>query len=410
VAHVEKITVLKRGARAGNRGRHAAHPEMELQLFNEFTEMRRDGKPAKRWWFVRRAKQILDEKNSDNDFQFSNHWFERFQKRYGIALRRKTHCSQKAPSELEPAIKKFHSYLSRLRSSGDYEDGDIANMDQTPLPFILDDGKTYDIKGVKEVWAQSGQSGLDKRQATVQLTVFADGIDRVRPTLIFKGKGLRIATKEKQSYDKRVRVMFQEKAWCDEEIMKEWINTEWSNPFTNLIRSKKILLADVHRAQQTDGVKALLTKKMTSLCNIPPGCTSRVQVVDVMVNKPFKDEVRRLFEDHLDKNLESYVEGKISASARRVLMTKWVGAAWSKVGKMKESIVRSFKKCGLSVALDGSEDHEVNIEGIPDYQMPKPFVDDSFRLLDDDDTDESDVESEYEFDFINDEEIPLVVE
>ena len=55
---------------------------------------------------------------------------------------------------------------------------------------------------------QIGQSGLDKRQATVQLTVFADGVDRVRPTIIFKRKGLRITTKEKESCDKRVRVMF----------------------------------------------------------------------------------------------------------------------------------------------------------------------------------------------------------
>ena len=58
-------------------------------------------------------------------------------------------------------------------------------MDQIPLPFVLDDGKTYEIKVVKEVWAQSEQSGLDKQQATVQLTVFADGVDRVRSTVIF---------------------------------------------------------------------------------------------------------------------------------------------------------------------------------------------------------------------------------
>ena len=82
--------------------------------------------------------------------------------------------------------------------------------------------------------------------------------------------------------------------------MKEWIDTEWSNPFTNPIRSKKIFLADFYRAQQTNCVKALLTKKMTSLCNLSSG----VQVVDVTVNKPFKDKVRRLFEDHLDKHLE----------------------------------------------------------------------------------------------------------
>ena len=108
-------------------------------------------------------------------------------------------------------------------------------------------------------------------------------------------------------------------------------------------------------------------KHKTSLVNVQPGCKSRVQVVDVLINKPFKDEVRSLFEDHLDKNLDQYVDGKINANQRRVLMTKWVGEAWSKVGKMKDSIIRSFKKCGLSVVLDGSENDEVNIEGLPEY-------------------------------------------
>ena len=85
-------------------------------------------------------------------------------------------------------------------------------MDQTPLSFVLDDGKAYDKKAVKKFRAQSGQSGLDKRQATVQLAVFADGVDRVTPTVIFRRKGLRISAKEKESYDRRVKVMYQEKA------------------------------------------------------------------------------------------------------------------------------------------------------------------------------------------------------
>ena len=32
----------------------------------------------------------------------------------------------------------------------------------------------------------------------------------------------------------------------------------------------------------------------------------------------------------------------------------------------------SFLKCGLSNALDRSEDHEVNIKGIDGYTMPEP--------------------------------------
>ena len=94
---------------------------------------------------------------------------------------------------------------------------------------------------------------------------------------------------------------------------------------------------------------------MKSLCNLSSG----VQVVDVTVNKPFKDEIRRLFDDHLDKHLELYVKGNMSASHRRISMTKWVGQAWKKNIAMKESIIRSFEKPGLPVALDGSENSKL---------------------------------------------------
>ena len=52
-----------------------------------------------------------------------------------------------------------------MQSSGDYQDGDIVNIDETPLPYLLDDEKIYDIKGVKEVWAQADSQALtDKKQ------------------------------------------------------------------------------------------------------------------------------------------------------------------------------------------------------------------------------------------------------
>ena len=52
-----------------------------------------------------------------------------------------------------------------------YQANDIANMDQTPLPFILDDKKAYARTNVKDVIAKTGNSGWNKRQATAQITV-----------------------------------------------------------------------------------------------------------------------------------------------------------------------------------------------------------------------------------------------
>ena len=111
---------------------------------------------------------------------------------------------------------------------------------------------------------------------------------------------------------------------------------EWGNVFTNPLStgsSGKILVADMHTAQQTDAVKRLLVNKKTFLVNVPPGCTSRVQPLDVSVNKPFKNRVREQFEKHLDENLDRYVEGKLTASERRVLTTKWVANAWEKLSE-----------------------------------------------------------------------------
>ena len=52
---------------------------------------------------------------------------------------------------------------------------------------------------------------------------------------------------------------------------------------------------------------------------------------------------------------------------------------------MSTRIYRSkFKKISLSVLLDESEDYEKSIEGIPDYEMPKSFADESIRLIDND--------------------------
>ena len=71
----------------------------------------------------------------------------------------------------------------------------------------------------------------------------------------------------------------------------------------------------------------------------------------------------------------------------------------------------------MPVTLDESEDHEKNVEGIPDYEIPKSFVDESFRLIDNEkndnksDSGQNRVERDDDnFTFIYHEEIALVVE
>ena len=63
-------------------------------------------------------------------------------------------------------------------------------------------------KGASTVWVQGGNSGLDKRQCTIQLTIFADGIPRVKLLVIFRGIGKQVTFQKKLKYDKRISVCF----------------------------------------------------------------------------------------------------------------------------------------------------------------------------------------------------------
>ena len=188
----------------------AKFPDMEEHLYTEFLKLKKEGRNIKKWWFVTTGREFLKNCHPDAKLLFSDKWFRGFCNRKRISLRRKTNTSQKTPDQFVNAITKFHQKLLRERTRGKFQLKDIANMDQTPLPFLLDYTRTYDIVGAKEIWVRSGHSGLDKRQCTVQLTVFDDGVCRLRPTLIFLGKGLRISKEEKSNWDKRVKVFFQE--------------------------------------------------------------------------------------------------------------------------------------------------------------------------------------------------------
>ena len=60
-------------------------------------------------------------------------------------------------------------------------------MDQTPISFEFLDNRTYNTKGAKTVFLKQTGSGWDQRQATLQILVHANGIQRCKPLLIFHG-------------------------------------------------------------------------------------------------------------------------------------------------------------------------------------------------------------------------------
>ena len=153
--------------------------------------------------------------------------------------------------------------------------------------------------------------------------------------------------------------------------MVTWIHNDWGSYFSNPPTpgsDGKLLIVDIHRGQQTPKVKNYLRRCKTKLVNIPGGLTVYAQLLDMVVNKHFKAYVQRLSEKHMEENLQDYVGGKVSTLEKHILITKWCDEAWKSISR--SSVVRGFKKCGLSTNVDGSKNQEVHSEKTPDYQMP----------------------------------------
>jgi hypothetical protein len=99
---------------------------------------------------------------------------------------------------------------------------------------------------------------------------------------------------------------------------------------------------------------AVLTTQSSELVVIPGGMTSVLQPMDVSINKPFKDRLRQQYLTWIaDPVCELTKTGKIKRAALSEV-ARWVSAAWKAIPE--SIIIRSFKKCSISNALDRSKD------------------------------------------------------
>lgn len=209
-------------------------PELEKKLFEDFIEWRKEGRIVRRGWFriqaAFRFREVYPEVSSGL-FRFGNGWFAGFLGGHKISLRCITKKAQKIPAEYQALVVNWlrfnrrnsqpppNPFLDIVLSSpvSRFKLSNICNLDETPIPYEYLDGKTYEITGEKTVWAKSSQSGWDKRQASLVLCVFADGIARVPPMVIFQGMGKRLGD-ERSKYDPRVLVEFNDKAYMNDKL------------------------------------------------------------------------------------------------------------------------------------------------------------------------------------------------
>ena len=78
-------------------------------------------------------------------------------------------------------------------------------------------------------------------------------------------------------------------------------------------------------------------------------------------------------------------------SELRIKTTKWVGDAWEEVCKDVDFMKGTFIKTGLSVNINGSEDHLIKFDGqhLPEVEIPSSDAEEEPSSSDDTSSDES---------------------
>ena len=246
-----------------------------------------------------------------------------------------------------------------------------------PLPFVNGQSETWAPKGSKRVSIAQPFSGLEKRQCTVQPTIGPGG-KLMQCAIIFRGTGKRISKVEKKAYDPRVDVFFQKNAWADSNFCMAWAKRCFRKSLMQggggVPVEESLLTLDNLHGQTTEKSKVYMKKECNTLVwYYPGGCTDALQPIDAGLGALIKVEVGKQLDIWLENgdNLERWESNALTASDRRVLLTKWVATAVDIVDNRPNYRFCLFEETGGLMTADGTCDDRINLEGLTE---PLAFI------------------------------------
>ena len=187
--------------------------------------------------------------------------------------------------------------------------------------------------------------------------------------LICKGKvllGGRHSPAERSAWDQRVQMYFQNNAWMDREVMmvsaqnfNNHIKERWGE------KAKVLLTADNLDAHVFKGTKEAVAKDgRIMVLFFPPSCTEAVQPIDAGYGRSIRCSIGCQLDAWLMEgdHLEVWEKG-MTAGERRVLVSKFVAAANEEILSKDENRVSCFRRCGVLLTLDGTDDELIKPQG-----------------------------------------------
>ena len=374
--------------------RPSAHPDCEDELYIRFIFRRTAlGYPCNHFWLISEFKKVLTETKPAiwDGKAMTKKWAVNFCHRFNITTQSKNNIKETDQVDRLEAIRKFHRYLHLVlqlsepqldAKYGRFSPSRMFHVDQVPLPFASDHGRTLNPRGAKSCRiAGVNTSGLEKRQATVQLWICAEAaMQPIKPTIIFRGgrgpKSKLPWTAEKTLYETlpNIRVAFQDNAWADEIFCADEILHVASDLHAAGVQGEVMIGMDNHSSQRTPDMITLYQ----SLGMVPvftsANCTDCISPVDHHIGRFIQTHMGRSYRASMEVNTDIWIAGSASddiedptcsgAMARRMLMAQWLSAAWTDLTSNYSHMIESaFIRTGFKLAKDGSDDKLIELQG-----------------------------------------------
>ena len=236
----------------------------------------------------------------------------------------------------------------------------IFNWDHTGIQLVPTGQWTMNWAGEKVIAITNSD---DERQVTAVFVATMTG-QYLPPQVIYKGKTVRCHPKidAPKGWD----IWHSDNHWSNEDTMKRYIE-KIIVPFISQKRQSldlpasqpSLAIFDCFRGQTTPDILSLLEKHNIIAIQVPANCTDKLQPMDISINKPIKDEMKKRFQSwyaaEVQKQLKEVPVGEVkvdvASTAIKTKSANWTISAWQALEGRPEVAVNGFKKAGIYDAI-----------------------------------------------------------
>lgn len=242
-------------------------------------------------------------------------------------------------------------------------------MDQTGVHLVPSSSWTYEMQGSSDIAVVGAQ---DKRQITVCVAASLRG-DLLPLQCIFQGKTIRaLPTATPASIVARVDVTHSTNHWSTQETMQRWIIKVLLPHSERMIElygldadANMLLLLDCWAVHKSEEFRGWLKREhpRIHLVFVPANCTSKLQLADVALQRPFKSCITQSFNEWAAATIAEQIRtgeitgisSQLGMSALKPLVLQWCVDSWKGLRERKQLILHGWEQSCLNFFNINSE-------------------------------------------------------